>query len=125
MLQNKSENHWGKLAHCILQREFSSVQFSSVQFSSVQFSSVQFSSVQFSSVQFSSVQFSSVQFSSETERQPWNYRLVQNTDVSVILEYHKMLLMSHLNKTVIIITTKGRPTNTWIKNLNIVRIKDN
>ena len=38
-----------------------------------------------------------------------------------------MLLMSHFDKTVIkiIITTKGPPTNTWIKNLNIVGIKDN
>ena len=44
-----------------------------------------------------------------------------------ILKYHKMLLMSHFNKTVIkiIITTKGPPTDTWIKNLNILGIKDN
>ena len=38
--------------------------------------------------------------------------------------------MSHFDKTVmkkIIITTNGKPTDTWIKNLliNIVEIKDN
>ena len=35
--------------------------------------------------------------------------------------------MSHFDKTVIkiIITTEGPPTDTWIKNLNIVGIKDN
>ena len=46
-----------------------------------------------------------------------------------ILKCHKMLLMSHFDKTVMsigyIITTKGPPTDTWIKNLNIVGIKDN
>ena len=38
-----------------------------------------------------------------------------------------MLLMSHFDKTVIkiIITIKGPPTHTWIKNLNIMGIKDN
>ena len=38
-----------------------------------------------------------------------------------------MLLMSHFDKTVvkIIITIKGPPTDTWMKNLNILGIKDN
>ena len=38
-----------------------------------------------------------------------------------------MLLMNHFDKTVIkiIITNKGPPTDPWIKNLNIVGIKDN
>ena len=35
--------------------------------------------------------------------------------------------MSHFDKTVIkiIITTKGPPTDTWMKNLNIWGVKDN
>ena len=36
-----------------------------------------------------------------------------------------MLLIIHFDKTVSIITTKCPPTDTWIKNLNIVSIKDN
>ena len=36
-----------------------------------------------------------------------------------------MLLMSHFDKTVIkiIITTKGSPTDTWIKNLILWKLK--
>ena len=41
-----------------------------------------------------------------------------------ILKCHKMLLMSHFDKTDGY-TTKGPSTDTWIINLNIVGIKDN
>ena len=42
-----------------------------------------------------------------------------------ILKYRKMLLISHFDKTVIkiIITTKGPPADTWMKNLNILGVK--
>ena len=33
-----------------------------------------------------------------------------------------MQLMSHFDKTVVMITTKGPPTDTWIKNLDILGI---
>ena len=48
------------------------------------------------------------------------------------LKCHKMLPISHFNKTVMnidyyhyIITTKGPQTDLWIKNLNIEGIKGN
>ena len=37
----------------------------------------------------------------DTKWQPWNYGLVQNADVSIYnLKCHKMLSMSHFDKTV-------------------------
>ena len=45
-----------------------------------------------------------------------------------ILKYHKIPLMSHFDKTVMNIGYyyhHGLPTDTWIKSLNIVGMKDN
>ena len=50
-----------------------------------------------------------------TEFQPSNYKLVQNADVSIYFKVPLLLLMSHFDKPVIkiiIITTKGPPTET-------------
>ena len=52
-------------------------------------------------------------------------QILQNADVSI---YFKMLLVCHFDITVMHIgyyTYQGPPTDTWIKNLNIMGIKDN
>ena len=53
------------------------------------------------------------------------YELNSLLGSSHLVDYISVYIRFDLERYLLIITTKGSPTDIWIKNLNIVGIKDN